>query len=122
MMGFSSHQHMHAEPAFARVVLPGAPISLASSRVRTTPPPHTSEKLRSGPAGARGSAKVHSWKLVCVSVSWLLSRPRPTAPSWGGRVPREMRSAEAPPPLPAAGAPPAGPCQELGWQFAPPSG
>jgi hypothetical protein len=33
--------------------------------VRTTPPSHTPEVLRSGPAGARGSAGYRSWELVC---------------------------------------------------------
>jgi hypothetical protein len=43
--------------------------------------------------------------------------PRPAAPSGGG-VTRGIRSAGTPPPTPADGAPPAGPWQELLWQFA----
>jgi hypothetical protein len=42
-----------------------------------------------------------------------------TSPRRGtlGCVPRGMRSAGTPPPTAAAGAPPAGPWQELVWQF-----
>jgi hypothetical protein len=44
-------------------------------------------------------------------VSWWLGILPPRRAKLGG-LPRGMRSAETPPPTPAAGAPPAGPWQE----------
>jgi hypothetical protein len=55
-----------------------------------------------------GSAGLSSCVLVAIS---------PRRAKLGG-LPRGMRSAETPPPIPTAGAPPAGPWQELVWQFA----
>jgi hypothetical protein len=67
------------------------------------------------PAGAHGSARYGRGSAglgfcVLVAIS-------PRRAKLGG-VPRGMRSADTPPPIPAAVAPPAGPWQELIWQFA----
>jgi hypothetical protein len=74
--------------------------------VRTTPPPHTSEELRSGPAGARGSTGYRSWKLVLSSYVLLTTLPRRA--KLGG-VPRGMRPAGTPPADPRRCRPAGGP-------------
>jgi hypothetical protein len=56
--------------------------------VRTTPLPHTSEKLRSGPAGARGSARVHSQLEIGLN-SCVLVAISPRSGKSGGCAPRD---------------------------------
>jgi hypothetical protein len=105
-------------------VLLGAPTSLA---IIMAIGPHHAAVTRIGPAGAHGSAGysrgASAGLSFCVLVAILSCLPRPAAPSGGGGVPappaRGVRPADTPPPTPpAAGAPPAGPWQELAWRFA----
>jgi hypothetical protein len=77
--------------------------------IRTAPPPHTSEELRSGPAGAHGSAGHSQFEIGLSFCFCVLVAISPRRAKLGGVLPRGMRSADAPPPIPTAGAPrPAG--------------
>jgi hypothetical protein len=98
VMGFSSHQQIHAGPS-GRVV---GCSHFSRRHYGDRPAPrrrHTrrTEELRSGPAGARGLAGYHSWKLE-VGLSFC----------------RGMRPAGTPSADPRR-FPPAGPWQEPIW-------
>jgi hypothetical protein len=120
VMGFTSHQQVHDEPSGRMCcwVLPLPPLHSPASwwSVRTTPPPGTSEVAP-------------KWAIESTWFGWVFTESAglsscvfvgisPRRAKLGG-VPRGVRSADAPPPTPAAGAPPAGPWQELVWQFVP---
>jgi hypothetical protein len=104
-----------------RVVLLGAPTSLASTMV-IGPQPHHAAATYAGEAPKRASGSTWFGKgsqleigvSFCVLVDISLRRAKL------GGVSRGMRSADTPPPIPAAGAPPAGLWQEVVWQFPPP--
>ena len=103
VMGFSSHQQMQPCWAFGSccwVLLRPLLSPALWWPVCTTPPSHTSEELRSGPAGAHGSGGHRSWKLVCARAKLLggactagCARPADAAPS---ADPRRWRPACGP--------------------------
>ena len=104
-----------------RVVLLGAPTSLLSRQNYGDrfAPRRRHIRRRSSEAGQRvhmlrqGFA-VENWcEFLCLGC--YLAPPRQVG------LPRGMRSNAPLPPIPAAGTPPAGPWQELVWQFAPPA-
>jgi hypothetical protein len=100
-------------------MLLGAPTSLASIMViglHHAPPSHTpviAPKWASGSTWFGWVFTESAGLSFCVLVA---ISPR-RAKLGGVRAMRTMRPADTPPPTPAAGAPPAGPWQELVWQF-----
>ena len=95
----------------------GAPTSLASIMVIG---PHHAAVIHVGavaPKWASGStwfgkgSQESAGLSFCVLVAISPRRAKP------GGLPRGMRSADTPPPAPAAGAPPAGPWQEPNWVY-----
>jgi hypothetical protein len=116
VMGFASHQQMHGEPPgrivgcshFSRQHHGGRS---APRRASTAPGVAASHTPEIAPKWASGStwfgwvftesAGLSSCALVAIS---------PCCAKLGGGAPRGMRSAGTPPPTPAAGTSPAGPC------------
>jgi hypothetical protein len=122
VMGFTSHQQMHGGEPPGRVV--------GCSHFPRHHYGDRSAPRRRNTNWASGStwfgwvftgSKCWSEFLCLGGYLELLTSPRRA--KWGGGVPappaRGVRPADTPPPTPpAAGAPPAGPWQELAWQFA----
>jgi hypothetical protein len=120
VMGFSSHQQqMHTGPSDRMHCVLGAPTSLAStawsvrtSHAATTCAGETPKRASGGTwFGMVSQLEIGLSSCVLVATS-------PRRAKLGGVSRGSMRSADFPPPIPAAGAPPAGPWQELVWQFA----
>jgi hypothetical protein len=111
-----------------RIVLLGAPTSLSRRHHGDRTAPHRRRRhvrRRSSEAGQREHmvwqgirSQLENGLSFCALVA--ISPRRAKLRELGG-VPRGVRSNDTPPPIPAAGAPPAGPCQELIWQFVPPA-
>jgi hypothetical protein len=127
VMGFSSHQQMHAGPS-DRVAGNVAGCSHFSRQHHGNRParPHRrhtrrSRRSRSSEAGQREHVVWQGPSQLEVGLSsWVLVTISPRHAKLGGEPRGMARPAGTPPPVLVSGAPPAGPWKELVWQFAPP--